>query len=134
MNKILLTLAAFSLSVSFIARAADAVRGAALYKSNECATCHAKDGMGVAKVFSNKPRVEETAGPRIAGLEEKYIVTQMLAIQGLDQKTERKTETTKEMKKITKNLTKQDFEDMAAYVSQEINKPAPKAYQSTFAK
>lgn len=126
-----LTLTLFSLGAS----AGDAKKGAVLYKKNDCATCHAKDGMGVAKVFSdNKPRVDINEGPRILGLEEKYIVTQMIAIQGKDPNVIRQTEFTREMKKVTKDLTKQDFEDIAAYVSQEMNKPAPRTYQSTFSK
>lgn len=124
---------ALSMGCSLGALAGDAVKGAALYKSYSCATCHAKNGLGVAKVFGEKPRVDIAEGPRIAGLEEKYIVDQMMAIQGRDPKHIRVTETTKEMKKNTKDLSKQDMEDIAAYVSKEINRPISNTYQSTFA-
>lgn len=113
-------------------QAADTKRGSRLYVENNCATCHARDGMGIAKVFNGKPKVDETHGPRIAGLDEKYIVEQMIAIQGKTPGHLRKTESTKEMKKLTKDLTKEEMADIAAFVARDINKPQPAVYNSPF--
>lgn len=113
--------------------AGDAAKGKALYKEYDCAICHGRDGMGEAKVVNGVPSIATDAGSRIAGLPEDYSVAQMLAIQGLDEKTERKTEYTKSMKKQIKGLSKTDMEDLAAYLAKEIN-PEAGAYKSTFAK
>lgn len=113
--------------------AADAAKGKALYKEYDCAICHSRDGMGEAKVVNGVPSMAPDAGSRVAGLPEDYSVAQMLAIQGLDEKTERKTEFTKSMKKQIKGLSKTDMEDLAAYLAKEIN-PEAGAYKSTLAK
>jgi cytochrome c553 len=121
------------LTMSQNAQAGDAAKGAALYKENDCTICHSRDGMGEAKVLKDIPSITASEGPRIAGLAEDYAITQMVAIQGLDPKTERKTDFTKSMKKQIKGLSKTDIDDLAAYISKNIN-PEAGAYKSTLAK
>lgn len=117
--KIILALAMFC-SVNML-YAGNAENGKGLYNKIGCTACHNKNGMGKAPTVQ---KITAAAGPRIAGLTENYIVTQMLAIQGNDPKTERKTKNTPTMKIKIKKLTKQDIEDLAAYVSKVINPSA----------
>ena len=105
--------------------AGDIAKGKSLYKENECATCHSKNGMGEAKIVNGIAQLDLTAGPRIAGLDEKYIVTQILETQN----GQRVTKFTANMKKQIKDLTKAEIEDIAAYVAKEINSKAG-AYKS----
>ena len=113
--------------------AGNAVRGKELYRENDCATCHSRDGMGEAKMVNGAPSLTTSEGPRIAGLDEKYLITQITAIQGLDPKTEKKTEFTKSMKKQIAKLSAQDIEDLAAYIAKEIN-PTAGSYVNPLAK
>lgn len=128
--KNLLSLAALSLCVSFSANAAgDATKGAAIYKDTECATCHSKNGMGEAKVVKGVPVLGVSEGPRIAGLDAAYAAAQITAVQS----GARKTEFTVTMKKTIKDLSKQDIEDVSAYVAKGLN-PSAGAYKSTLTK
>ena len=104
--------------------AGDVAKGKAVYREYDCTTCHARDGMGEAKVVNGVPAIGTNEGPRVAGLSEEYSIAQITAIQGLDPKTERKTDFTKSMKKQIKNLTKTDIEDLAAYLAKGINPAA----------
>ncbi len=104
--------------------AGDAKLGKSIYKKKGCMACHKKDGMGAAKFVNGVIKLKATAGPQIAGLDEKYILTQLLAIQGKDKATKRKTKFTGAMKVKLKSLSEKDFEDLASYLSKVIN---PKA-------
>ena len=115
----------FSFSYSSYA-APDHLKGRKLFRKKACATCHGKRGMGKAKLKEGKLKLKITAGPRIAGLNEKYILEQLLAIQGKDKKKVRKTKFTKSMRTRIKKLSKEDFQNLAAYVSKKINPSAGK--------
>ena len=80
--------------------------------------------MGKAKIKKGKLKLTAMAGPRIAGLNESYIVTQLSAIQGKDKSSVRKSKYTASMKSKIKKLTQEDFNDLATYIANEIN---PKA-------
>ena len=103
----------------------DMVKGKSLYKENECSTCHSKNGMGEAKIVNGVVQLDLTAGPRIAGLDEKYIVSQVLETQS----GKKVTKFSANMKKQIKDLTKVEIEDIAAYVAKGIN-PGAGAYKS----
>ena len=82
--------------------AGNAENGAKLYKT--CISCHKKDGRGD---FVQK-------APKIAGQHSWYIVKQLKDIQS----TRRDNKNTKKMLPFIKNMNAQDFEDLAAYISQ----------------
>ena len=73
------------------------------------------------KMKDGKLKLKVTAGPRLAGLSEAYIVEQLTAIQGKDKKKRRKSKYTNTMKLKIKKLTQKDFQDLAAYISNDIN-------------
>lgn len=75
--------------------------GAKLFK--KCISCHGSNGMG--KKSQN--------APMIAGQYDWYIVTQVSAIQS----KKRQNKNTKKMFPFVKKLSKQDIEDLAAYIS-----------------
>lgn len=98
-----------ALTLSSHTLAADAKKGEAIYKKVNCAQCHNADGMG--KVAADK--VALLKGPRIAGLDEKYIAEQVSAIQS----GKRKTKATAMMLAKVKSLKADDIANVAAYVS-----------------
>lgn len=104
--------------------AGDAANGKKLWKKINCTQCHGKKGMGKAKMKDGEYQLNPVKGPRVAGLSEEYIVAQLLAVQGKDKKTARKTKFTTSMKTKIKKYSKKDFEDLAAYISKEINPSA----------
>lgn len=107
MKKMIISLMALVLSSQIYA--GDAKKGEATYKKVNCAQCHNADGMGKA----TPDKVALLKGPRIAGLDEKYIVEQVTAIQG----GKRKTKATAMMLAKVKSLSAGDIANVAAYVS-----------------
>ncbi len=120
----LMTCFLFSLNTN----AGDIANGKKLYKKIGCKACHKKDGMGKAKIKNGKLKITGVAGPRIAGLNEEYIVAQLKAIQGKDKASVRKTRNTISMKSKIKKLTDKDFTDLATYISKELS-PKDGAYK-----
>ena len=101
-----------------------ALTGEQLYKKINCAQCHDKDGMGKAKKEKDGTYdVKATKGPRIAGLDEKYIEEQMLAIQS----KKRKTKYTLSMAVKIKKLSPEDIKSLSSYIAKELNPKAGKA-------
>ncbi|MBK22768.1 MAG: cytochrome C [Halobacteriovorax sp.] len=80
------------------AQAADAARGANLYKT--CVECHGQNGEGMAS----------QEAPRIAGQYDWYILSSLQAFK-------KKERNNPKMYPFIKNLSDQDFEDLAAHVS-----------------
>ncbi len=122
------TLIIFTLVLSTNLFAQDAKNGEKVYKTVKCMQCHGKDGMGLAKLdkATGKIKLNPMKAPRIAGLPADYVEAQMIAIQAKDKdKTKhRKTKYTASMKAKILKLSAQDFKDVAAYVSTELNKKA----------
>lgn len=94
---------------SMTASAGNVANGAKVFKKVNCAMCHNKDGMGKAK----NGKLGPTKGPRIAGLDEKYIVEQMNAIKSKS----RKTKFTAMMYAKIRKLTDAEIADVAAHVA-----------------
>lgn len=88
--------------------AGDVKKGEAVFKKVNCAQCHNADGMGKAPA----DKVALLKGPRIAGLDEKYIAEQVSAIQS----GTRKTKATAMMLAKVKSLKADDIANVAAYV------------------
>jgi cytochrome c553 len=94
--------------------AAGAAVGAAIYKKGNCTTCHKADGAG-----NPHPQVGLMKGPVIAGLSEKYIYEQLVAVKsgtrpnGINGK---KNYTS--MKTFITKLTDEEFKQVAKYVSE----------------
>lgn len=106
MKSLLLILTLFiSLNVT---AAGDINAGKKVFKKINCALCHKKDGMGKAK----NGKLSIMKGPRIAGLDAKYVEEQVLAIQSKS----RKTKYTSMMMAKIKKLTAIDAKNVAAYV------------------
>ena len=103
----------FLFSLSFISMgtfaAGDKAKGKAFYKKVNCAMCHGPKGLGKAK----NGKLAVTKGPPIAGLDEKYIVKEMTAIQI----KKRKSKYTTMMVTKIKKLSPQDMRDVAAYAA-----------------
>ncbi len=93
--------------------AGDEKAGKKVFKKGNCITCHKADGMGKAKIVNGKPKLALMMGPRISGLEEKYIIERITSIQSKTYKSAH----TKTMQMFVKKLTRKDIEDVAAYVS-----------------
>ena len=89
--------------------AGDKAAGEKVFKQINCAMCHNKDGMGKAK----NGKLSILKAPRIAGLNEAYIVSQITDIQS----QKRKTKFTSMMYSKVKKLSKEDIANVAAYVS-----------------
>jgi cytochrome c553 len=102
-------------------QAGDAAKGKKLYKKINCAQCHGKKGLGKAKMKKGKWKLNPVKGPQIAGLDAAYIVEQLEAVKS----GARKTKYTSSMKAKIKKYSKEDFENLAAYISKEINPKAP---------
>jgi cytochrome c553 len=111
----------FSLLTAGAALAGDSAAGKKIYKKKNCKQCHKKDGMGKAKMVGGKYKLSAAKGPRIAGLSEEYVYAQLVAIQGKDKATARKTKYTSSMKAKIKKLTNEDFKNLAAYISKDLN-------------
>lgn len=105
----------------FNAHAGDAAKGKKLYKKINCAQCHGKDGMGKAKKKKGEWKLNPVKGPQIAKLNAEYIVAQLEAVKS----GARKTKYTSSMKAKIKKYTTKDFQDLAAYVSGDLNAKAP---------
>lgn len=97
---------AFSMN---LANAQDVAKGKAVFKKVNCTLCHKADGMG--KAVNGK--VAMLKGPRIAGLDAKYIEEQLLAVQS----KKRKNKNTSMMYSKIRSLKPQQIKDVAAYVS-----------------
>lgn len=96
-----LALAAVLLISGQVFAQGDAVKGAKLYKTNNCIQCHGEKGEG-------NPTEE---APKIAGQLDWYIVSSIEAFQiGKDRKNPK-------MLPYIKSLSKQDIADLAAYIS-----------------
>lgn len=127
MKKLILLLT--TLLIPYFIHAGDAANGKKLYKKKACKTCHKKDGMGKAKLIKGKLKLSPVAGPRIAGLDEKYIVEQLQDIQS----KKRKSRYLSTMRTKIKKLTKKDFEDLATFISKKI-KPSAGKFKGMFSK
>ncbi|MCB9062972.1 MAG: c-type cytochrome [Halobacteriovoraceae bacterium] len=95
---------------SFSGVAADAKNGEQVFKKINCALCHNADGMGKADTAD---KIKLTKAPRIAGLEESYIVEQVKAVIAQT----RKNKNTSMMFAKVKALKDNEIADVAAYVS-----------------
>lgn len=98
-----------------------------------CLQCHAKDGMGKAKLSkkTGKFKINAMAGPQIAGLSEKYITEQVLAIQAGTRKNKNTISMKQNLKRVKpkakradKKLLPEDVAALAHYISKELNKKA----------
>ncbi len=78
-------------------------------KAAVCGGCHGMDGNSVAADF-----------PKLAGQNEKYLVKQMLDIQGDENGPRRPVPV---MAAMVKNLSQQDIEDMAAFYAAQTSTP-----------
>ena len=95
-------------------------------KQGNCLQCHGKMGMGKAKKGADgKYKLNMMKGPRIAGLDEAYIVEQLKAVKS---KT-RKTKYTSTMFTRVNKYKEQDMKDLAAYISKALN-PDAGSYKS----
>ena len=108
--------------LSLNSHAGDSAKGKALYKKINCAQCHGKDGLGKAKKKKGKWKLNPVKGPQIANLDAAYIVAQLEAVKS----GARKTKYTSSMKAKLKKYSKADFEDLAAYISKDLNPKAEK--------
>lgn len=111
----------FSLTVMNQIFAQDLVNGEKVWKKINCASCHKKDGMGLAK---DATKIRAAMGPQIKDLKEEYIVAQVTAIQS----GTRKAPTTATMMQRTKPLSAADIKDVAHYISKKIS-TSPGAYK-----
>lgn len=123
MKKLLLVLVILSVQSIYASSAGETVY---TDKKINCAQCHGKDGMGMAKDTASLGIVK---GPRIAGLPAEYIEAELKSIQGKDKANVRKTKFTSMMKTRISKLSEQEMKDLAAYVSTMIN-PSAGAYKS----
>lgn len=84
-----------------------------------CVQCHADDGMGKAKIHpkTGKALINAMAGPRIAGLNEKYMVAQLRDVY----KGARANANTISMKQKISKLKPSELKAIAHYVSQKLN-------------
>ena len=96
MNRITATIFAMILATTTAQAAGDPARGNEL--RGECSDCHGEDGMG------------DEEYPRLAGLDESYLLGEMRLIQ----KGER-SEEAEMMLWFFEDLDEQDLEDLAAY-------------------
>jgi cytochrome c553 len=101
--------------------AQDLVNGEKVWKKINCASCHKKDGMGLAK---DATKIRAAMGTQIKDLKEEYIVAQVIAIQS----GTRKAPTTTTMMQRTKPLSAQDIKDVAHYITKKIS-TAPGSYK-----
>jgi cytochrome c553 len=87
-----------------------------------CVQCHAADGMGKAKInkATGKPLINAMAGPRIAGLNEKYMVAQLRDIY----KGARANANTISMKQKISKMKPAELKAIAHYVSEKLNHEA----------
>lgn len=107
--------------LSLPAFSGDIKNGEKLWKKINCAQCHGNDGAGKAK--QNKDgswKLGAVKGPGLVGLNEEYIVAQLLAVHS----KERKTKYTTSMYTKIKKYTESDFKDLAAYIAQDLGKGA----------
>ena len=103
--------------------------GEEIYKDRKinCAQCHGKDGMGMAKKKGDGSwGLSLMKGPRIAGLSKEEIKKALMQIQDKDKSKKRKTKYTSMMKKRIKKLSAEDFDALAEYISSAINPSAGK--------
>lgn len=118
------------LTLALNVQAGDSAKGKTLYKTINCAQCHGKDGLGKAsrakkdskKYKKGDWKLNPVKGPQIANLDAAYIVEQLEAVKS----GARKTKYTSSMKAKIKKYSKADFEDLAAYISKDLNPKAEK--------
>lgn len=107
----------FASAVNAEEAAVDTAAGKKLWKKINCAQCHKKDGMGKAKMKEGKWKLNAVKGPRVAGLDAKYIIEQVTAIKT----KKRKTKYTISMMAKVKKLSDEDIANIAEYISKELN-------------
>ena len=120
------------LLIAFYNVGVQAKSGEEIYKDRKinCAQCHGKDGMGMAKKKGDGSwGLSLMKGPRIAGLSKEDIKKALMQIQDKDKSKKRKTRYTSMMKKRISKLSAEDFDALAEYVSTAIN-PSAGSYKS----
>ncbi len=110
--KFIALVALFSLST--FAFAQDLANGEKVWKKVNCASCHKKDGTGLAK---DATKIRAAMGPQIKDLKEEYIVAQVTAIKS----GTRTGPTTATMMQRTKGLTDKDIKDVAHYITKKVS-------------